>query len=92
MISGHCGSTHEPYVGFNKLKNTVNSKIFMRALFSQNFPYARSFAKIKPLQNGEITLSFTDEGKSFQSRKCLRHKYVGLLALFAKISEFTLTS
>ena len=29
------------------------------------------FAKIKPLLNGEITLSFTGEGKSCRSRECL---------------------
>ena len=41
MISGHCGSTHEPYVGFIKLKNTVNLEIFARALFLLKFTNAK---------------------------------------------------
>ena len=36
----------------------------------------RSFVKIKSSRNGEITLSFTDEGKSCHSREFLLHKYV----------------
>ena len=42
--------------------NTVHSEIFARVLFS------RSFAKMKPSRNGEITLSFIDVGKSCPSR------------------------
>ena len=41
---------------------TVNSEIFARVLFSRTFADA-SFAKIKPSQNGQITLLFTDVGK-----------------------------
>ena len=45
--------------------NTLNSEIFTRILFSRNFAsHLRSFEKIKPSRNGEITLLFTDVGKS----------------------------
>ena len=44
----------------------------------------RSFVKIKSLQNGEITLLFTDIGKSYPSRKFLAWQ-IRLLTLFAKI-------
>ena len=46
-----------------------------------------SFVKTKPLQNGEITLSFTDVGKSCTSHKFLTWEiqmYV-YLTLFTKI-------
>ena len=36
----------------------------------------RSFVKIKSSRNGEITLSFTDEGKSCHRREFSRRKYV----------------
>ena len=49
---------------------TVNSDILAKVLFSQ------SFVKVKSSRNREITLSFTDEGKSCQSLKYLRLKYV----------------
>ena len=54
---------------------------FVRALFSQN---VRSFVKIKPSRNGEITLSFTDIGKSCPSCAFLNSQ-ICLLKLFAKI-------
>ena len=44
----------------------------------------RSFAKIKASRNGESSLSFTDEGKSCQTRKFLT-SLICLLTLFAKI-------
>ena len=44
----------------------------------------RSFAKIKPLRNGEMTLLFTDIGKSCLSPKFLTSE-IYLLRLFAKI-------
>ena len=47
--------------------NAVNSEIFARGLFS----HRRSFMKIKSSQNGEITLLFTDIGKSCPSHKFL---------------------
>ena len=56
---------------------TVNSEIFARVLFTRNF------VKIKPSRNGEITLSFTDIGKSCPSRILLTRKYD--LTPFAKI-------
>ena len=54
----------------------------------------RSFVKIKSSRNGEITLSFTDIGKSCLSCKLLTLQ-ICLLMLFAKnkilakISKFT---
>ena len=44
----------------------------------------RSFVKIKPSRNGEITLSFTDIGISCLSREFLTSQ-ICLLTLFAKI-------
>ena len=44
---------------------------------SRNFTYAK-FREIKSSRNGEITLSFTYEGKSCHSREFLRRKYVFL--------------
>ena len=58
--------------------NTVNSEIFVRVLFS------RSFVKIKPLWNGEITLPFTDVGKSCPCLELLMWK-ICLFTLFRKI-------
>ena len=48
----------------------------------------RSFAKVKPIRNAKITLSFTDIGKSCPSPKSLTPQ-ICLLKLFAKIFEFT---
>ena len=45
---------------------TVNMEIFARDLFSRNFAYAK-FHEIESSQNGEIILSFTNEGKSCHS-------------------------
>ena len=44
----------------------------------------RSFVKIKHLQNGEISLSFTDVGESCSSCEFLTGQ-ICLLTLFAKI-------
>ena len=50
----------------------------------------RSFVKIKPSQNGKITLPFIDIGKS-----CLNHElFISLMCLlmqFPKISESTVS-
>ena len=48
----------------------------------------RSFVKLKNPRNDEITLSFTDIGKSCLSRDFFMSQ-IWLLTLFAKISEFT---
>ena len=64
-------------------KSSVNSKIFARVLFSRNFTYAK-FLKIESSQNGEITPSFTDIGKSCPSREFLTSQ-ICLLMLFATI-------
>ena len=44
----------------------------------------RSFMKIRSSRNGEITLTFTDEGKSCHSRDFLTSQ-ICLLTLFAKM-------
>ena len=44
----------------------------------------RSLVKIKPSRNGEITLSFTDVGKSCHSRDLTWQIHASLLSLFAK--------
>ena len=54
---------------------TVNSKIFREGLFSRNSGMP-SFVKMKSLQNGEITLSFTDKGKSCHCREFFCRKNV----------------
>ena len=70
---------------------TVNLEIFARVLFWET---TQIFKKIKPSQNGETTLLFTDEGKSCPSRELLMSQ-ICLLRLFenikilGKISEFT---
>ena len=56
----------------------------------------RSFVKTKSSRNGTITLSFTDEGKSYHSRDFfLRREYVFNAIreneILAKISEFTVS-
>ena len=45
--------------------STVNAEIFARVLFSRNL---RSFVKVKASRIGEITLSFTQVGKSCPGR------------------------
>ena len=50
--------------------NTVNWETFARVLFSRNFAYAK-FRENKTSRNAEITLSFTDIGKSCHSRDFL---------------------
>ena len=56
----------------------------------------RSFIKIKSSRNGEITLSFTDEGKSCHGRDFLRRKYVFKAIrenkILAKISKSTVVT
>ena len=44
----------------------------------------QSFAKIKPLQNGKNSLSFTDVGKSYRSRELFTWQ-ICLLKVLAKI-------
>ena len=51
----------------------------------------RSFVRIESSRNGEITLSFTDIGKSCPSSNVLTSQ-ICLLTLFAKISESTVSS
>ena len=63
--------------------HTVNLEIFGRVLFLRNFAYA-SFVKVKPSQNGEITLSFIDIGKSCPRVDFLTSQ-ICLLVLFGKI-------
>ena len=75
--------------------DTVNSEIFARVLFSRNFVDAK-FCEIKPSRNEEMTLSFTDVGKSCPS---LEFFNVGNISfnvihenkILAKISEFTMS-
>ena len=55
---------------YEMVKPTVNSEIFARTLFLQNFSYAK-FRENKPYGNGKITLSFIDIGKSCLSRKLI---------------------
>ena len=55
----------------------------------------RSFVKIKSSRNGEITLSFTDVGKSCPSRDLFNVANMSFNAnrsnkILAKISEFTI--
>ena len=47
----------------------------------------RSFTKIKSSRNGEITLSFTDEGKSCPSRNILMSQICNLLFTKMKFSR-----
>ena len=70
------------------LNGTVKSEIIARVLFSLN-----GIVKTKSSRNGEITLSFTDIGRSCHSNEFLTPQ-ICLLTLFAKkilakISEFT---
>ena len=65
------------------LKYTVNSKIFARVKFHET-SHLRSFMKIKPSGNAEITQSVTDIGKSCPSGEFLALQ-ICLLMLFPKI-------
>ena len=56
-----------------------------------------SFVKIKSSRNGEVTLSFTDEGKSCHSREFFTSQICLFMPIrenkiLAKISEFTVLS
>ena len=62
---------------------TVNSE-FSREFYFRETSHMRSFVKIESSRNGEITLSFTDAGKSCHSGEFLVSQ-IRLLALFAKI-------
>ena len=64
---------------------TVNSEIFVRVYFRETL-HMRSFVKNKILAKSEITLSFTDIGKSCPSHNFLASQiHVCLLTLFTKI-------
>ena len=71
------------------LKYTVNSEIFATVYFRETS--MRSFVKINPSRNDEITLSFTDAGISDPSREILKSQ-ICILTLFAKRSGFTVYS
>ena len=60
------------------LQGIVNSDTFVRVLF------LRIFLKIKSLRNAEITLLFTDIGKSCHSCDFFVSQ-IGILTLFAEI-------
>ena len=66
---------------------TVNSEVFARVYFRETLRL-RSFVKIKPSRNGQITLSFTDEGKPGPSRECMSFNAILENKILAKISEF----
>ena len=66
---------------------TVNHK-FSQEFYFRETSYMGSFVKIKPSPNCNITLSFTDVGKSCHSRKFLTSQ-ICLLTLFAKIKFLT---
>ena len=70
FISRHTDQLYHMYPGLGLSTYTVNSEIFARVLHSQNFAYGK-LRENKILQNGEITLSFTDIGKSCLSREFL---------------------
>ena len=63
MIYPSNGSAH-------RLRCTVYRKI-SRGFYFRETSHMRSFAKVNPSQNAEITLLFTDVGKSFSSRDFL---------------------
>ena len=72
--------------------DNVNSEIIARFLIFAK----RSFVKIKSSRNGEITLPFTDVGKSCSSRELLASHTCTFVVyryskskIIAKISEFT---
>ena len=62
---------------------TVNSEIIARVYFRET-SHMQSFVKIKSSRVGEITLSFTDIGKSCPCRK-FSASQICVLTLFAKI-------
>ena len=62
---------------------TIDSEIFVRFLFLQNFAQAK-FRKIKYSRNGEINMLITDIGKSCPICKFLTLQ-ICLLMLFPKI-------
>ena len=62
---------------------TVNPEIFARVYFRET-SHMRSFVKIKPSRNGEITLTFIDMAKSCLSREFFT-SLICLLMLFAKV-------
>ena len=90
------GIYDEHFKRHQNVQSTVKSKIFARVLFTRNFAYMRSFVKIKPSGNGEITLSFTYEGIFCHSCEF----YVANMSfnaiyennILAKICEFTVFS
>ena len=53
-------------------------------LYFRETLHMQSFAKVKSSQNGKITLSFTDIGKSCTSRES-QTSLICILTLFAKI-------
>ena len=65
------------------LIRTVNSEIFAKVYFRET-SLMRSFAELKSSQNGEVTLSLTDIGKSCPSRE-FKTSLICILTLFAKI-------
>ena len=65
------------------MKNTVNSEITRGFYFCKTY-HMRSFMKIKPSRIGEITLSFTDIGKSRPCPEFLTSQ-ICVLRLFTKI-------
>ena len=69
---------------------TVNSEIFATVYFRET-SQTRSFVKINPSRNDEITLSFTHAGISDPSREILKSQ-ICILTLFAKRSGFTVYS
>ena len=60
----------------------VISEIFVRILFLRNFTYAK-FCENRTIANGQITLSFTDIGKSCPSSQYLTLQ-ICLKTLFVK--------
>ena len=88
MIATFPGHTHLLIdANFPSMKNTVNSEIFAEA------SHVRSFAIIKPSRMDDITLSFTDIGKSCPVRDFfvanVSFSAIRENKILAKISEFT---
>ena len=67
-------------------QNTLNSEIYARALFREA-SHMQSFAKIKSLQNGGITLLFTDTEKINMSFNAIRENKI-----LEKNSELTVVN
>ena len=74
-------------ISFQEYSSTINLEIFREFYFHETSPL-RSFMKIKQSRNGEITLLFTDVGKSCPSREFLMWQ-ICLLTLFAKTKSIT---